>query len=163
MAWETVIDDVHTLVAGLSTATPDFRGSVPVLDFDAGTDETAVFKCSLPYDYAAGGINVQIRWMASSATSGNVIWAAEIASVTPDADDLDSMTWASVQTAAASGAPSASGETQETTIQIADGSAMDSLAAGEEFYVRITRDADNASDTMAGDAELSGVLIREQP
>lgn len=38
---------------------------------------------------------------------------------------------------------------------------MDSLAAGEAFRLKVTRDADNASDTMAGDAELIGVEIKE--
>jgi len=38
---------------------------------------------------------------------------------------------------------------------------MDSVAAGELFRIKVTRDADNESDDMAGDAELSAVEIRE--
>jgi hypothetical protein len=36
---------------------------------------------------------------------------------------------------------------------------MDSLAAGEAFRLRVTRDA--ASDTATGDAELLAVVLRE--
>ena len=38
---------------------------------------------------------------------------------------------------------------------------MDSLAVGESFRIKITRDADNGSDTMAGDAQLFAVKVKE--
>ena len=37
---------------------------------------------------------------------------------------------------------------------------IDSVTAGDGFRLKITRDANNASDTMTGDAELIAVEIR---
>ena len=45
------------------------------------------------------------------------------------------------------------------SIAFTDGVDMDSVAAGERFRIKITRDA--ASDTATGDAELTGIEIRE--
>jgi hypothetical protein len=42
------------------------------------------------------------------------------------------------------------------------GSEIDGLVAGDPFRVRITRDADNGSDTMAGDAELISIELRQR-
>ncbi len=40
-----------------------------------------------------------------------------------------------------------------------DGADMDSIAAGESFRVKVTRDA--ASDDAAGDAEILFLVIKE--
>jgi outer membrane lipoprotein SlyB len=59
-------------------ATFDTRNNIPVLDFDAGTDESAVFSGFLPASYAGGGLTVKIVFMATSATTGNMVWQAAI-------------------------------------------------------------------------------------
>ena len=38
---------------------------------------------------------------------------------------------------------------------------IDGLLAGEAFRLRVSRDATNGADTMAGDAELFGIELRE--
>lgn len=141
-------------------ATPDTRNSHPVLDFDADTDESAIFGGVLPRHYGGGGITVMIAWMASSATTGDVVWNTAVERHDDDTTDLDADSFATANAATATTA-SGSGEVQYTEIAHTSGAQMDSLAAGESFRLKITRDANHASDTMAGDAELLRVEIRE--
>lgn len=143
-------------------ATIDTRNSQPCLDFDAGTDETAVFSGVLPRHYAGGGITVALLWAASSATSGTVRWDVSIERQADEAQDLDSDGFASAQSAGGT-APATSGMLQYTDIAFTDGAQMDSLAAGERFRIKVTRDADGSggTDDATGDAELFAVEVRE--
>lgn len=144
-------------------ASLDKRNIHSVLDFDASTDETAMFGGVLPNSYAGGGLTVTIVWMASTATSGNVVWEAGIERHSDDDVDLDSDSFAANQHGGQDLAPSASGEVSYDDITFLDGAEMDSLAANESFRLRITRDADstNATDDLTGDAEILRVFIRE--
>jgi len=138
-------------------ATPDTRNSHPVLDLDPDTDEDAVFGGVLPTTYAGGGLTVEIYWTATSATTGDVVLNAAIERMNTDLD-VDSFAAAQTATSTTNGT---SGIITKTTITFTDGAQMDSLAAGEAFRIRITRDANAAGDTMAGDAELHRVVVRE--
>ena len=148
-----------------ATATFDVRamsvGNVPVLDFDAAADEYAIFAGVMPRHYAGGGLTVTIGWMATSATTGDVLWEAALKSVSDDADDLDTKSSAAANAASAATTASASGEVKYTTVTFTDGADMDSVAAGEYFQFTLTRNADGGGDTMAGDAELVFIEIRE--
>jgi hypothetical protein len=141
-------------------ATLDLRNYHPVLDFDADADEAAVFTGVLPRAYAGGGVTVYLHWAATSATSGNVVWDVSFERIGDDVLDIDSDSFAAVQsvTAAASGT---SGNVVIDTIAFTNGAQMDSVAAGEAFRLKINRDANNANDTMTGDAELVAVEIKE--
>ena len=127
-----------------------------VLDFDAGTDESAVFVGDIPQgaDLSAG-IKVVISWAASTATSGACIWAAEFEKTTGQDIDSDSFDTATTATTTTSGT---SGVVNTTTITC---TAIDSLAVGDCFRVKIRRDADAAGDTMTGDAELVAVELQQ--
>lgn len=140
-----------------SYATPDVRNSICVLDFDAAADEAAVFVDVLPRNYGGGGLTVYLHWAASSATSGTCRWGVQFERGDTDMD-ADSFATAQAATGAANGT---SGIVTTTTITMSSGANMDSLAAGEAFRLRITRDANNGSDTMTGDAQLVAVEIRE--
>lgn len=141
-------------------ATLDTRNSVAVLDFDDTTDESAVFGAVLPSNYAGGGLTVTIVWMATSATTGDVIWNADFERHQDDAFDIDADGFAGANAATGTTA-SATGEQQYTDITFTDGADMDSLAAGESFRLKITRDANNGSDNLSGDAELLRVIVKE--
>lgn len=141
-------------------ATFDTRNSVPVLDFDADADESAVFGGVLPNNYAGGGLTVTLVWMATSATTGDVVWNVAIERHEDDAFDIDSDGFAAAQAATGTTA-SATGEQQYTDVTFTNGAQMDSLAAGESFRIKVTRDADNVADTMTGDAELLRVIVKE--
>ena len=141
-------------------ATLDTRVGIPILDFDAATAEDAEFGLFMPRHYDGGGLTVTIGWMASTATSGNVKWNLAMKSVSDDADDLDTKAYAAANTVTATTA-SASGEVDYADITFTDGSDMDSIAAGEYFRMKLTRDAADAADTMSGDAELVFIRIKE--
>lgn len=159
--WQVVFTALANEPPAAAYATLDTRNSHAVLDFDAGTDESAVFRGVLPTGYGGGGINVKLIWAATSATAGDVIWNVSIERINAGAMDIDADSFATAVTATAA-ADSVSGETTETTLAFSNGAAMDSLAAGEMFRLKVLRDADNGSDTMTGDAELLAVVVTEQ-
>ena len=75
--------------------------------------------------------------------------------------DLDADSFAAVS-AVTSTAPATSGAPIYPTTTHTAGAQMDSLAVGEAFRLKVTRDADNvAADTMLGDAELICAELRE--
>ena len=136
-------------------ATLDTRNSIAVLDFDAATDESAIFSGVIP-DYAtlASGIIIRIVWMATTATSGNVRWGAQLMRCNTDLD-ADSFDTATLGTSAANGTSGI------VTVAEITATAIDGLTVGDTFRVKIYRDADDAvNDTMTGDAELIAVEIR---
>ena len=81
-------------------ATLDTRNDIPVLDFDADTDESAVFRAVMPRNYGGGGITLTLYWSASTAITGNVVWKAAFRSFTDDGDDLDTKSFAAAPSAA---------------------------------------------------------------
>jgi len=136
-----------------SFATFDTRNSVLVLDFDPLADESIVFIGCVPTNATlTSGLKVRINWTASTATSGACIWSVEFERMNTDID-ADSFATAATGTTTTNGT---SGVPNVTEITI---TTIDSLAAGEFFRLRITRDADAAGDTMAGDAELISVAV----
>lgn len=143
-------------------ATLDTRNSIPVLDFNADADESAEFGSFMPRNYDGGGITVTLGWMATdtTVTPHNCIWDVAFKSVSDDADDLDSKAYAAVNSVTDAEA-SASGEVAYAVVTFTDGADMDSVAAGEYFRLKVTRDADNGSDTLTDDAELLFVEIKE--
>lgn len=142
-------------------ATLDTRNSHVVLDFDATTDEEAVFRGVMPQNYAGGGITLKIHFMATSATSGNAVWQAAFEALA--SQDADSDGFASFQGSGQVAVNGTSGVESIATITFTDGAQMDSVAAGGEFRLKIRRDADNtsATDDATGDLELTLVEMRE--
>jgi hypothetical protein len=143
-----------------SYATFDTRNSHAVLDFDAAADEAAIFGDVLPRHYSGGGLTVTLAWAASTATTGNVVWAVSIERLQDDVDDTDADSFATAQTVTAACA-SASGELSYDAVTFTSGAQMDSLAVGEAFRIKVQRTGSSGSDTMTGDAELFRVEIRE--
>lgn len=136
-------------------ATLDTRNSIPCLDFDAATDESAIFSSMVVKNaLLTSGIIARIVWAATSATSGNVRWRVtfERRSTDADSDSFDTATEATAATNGTSGV--------ETTTEITC-TAIDNIVAGDRFRVRITRvGTDGTNDTMTGDAELYGLELR---
>ena len=128
------------------------------LGFDAATDEIAVFTFVAPSGIDLGGNQtVNIYWRADTATTGNVVWSVEVEAISPD-DTVDSDSASSYAAArtVTDAAPGTAGYITRAQITLSVAQA-DSIAAGDLVRVRISRDANNASDTMAGDAEILGV------
>jgi hypothetical protein len=141
-------------------ATLATRNAHPILQYDAATEETTSFELILPAHYSGGGLTLVIYWMATSATSGAVVWGAAIERHQASTDDLDSDSFATEQTATTTTAGT-SGQIVTTSITFTSGAVMDSLAASESFRLKVARKAADGSDTMAGDSEILNLLLKE--
>ena len=143
-----------------SFATLDTRNSHPTLDFDAAADEAAVFSAVLPRHYAGGGITAYLHYAMSSATTGDVVLTIAFERIGDGQQDLDSDGFAAAKSVTVT-VPATSGHVDIASIAFTDGAEIDSIAVGELFRIKVTRDADNAADTATGDLELCGVELRE--
>jgi hypothetical protein len=144
----------HNQPPATAFATLDTRNSIGVLDFDDATDESAAFVSIIPEAASLGsGLKIRLHWMATTATSGNVVWDVSLERMTTDLDS-DSFDTIASGTAAANGT---SGILTVTEITL---TTIDSVTAGDGFRLKVTRDANNASDTMTGDAELVVCEVR---
>lgn len=127
------------------------------LAFDAATEEAAFWEFRA-VSYASGNLTVGLSWYADTATSGDVIWGAQIAAVTPNTDtgDIEAKALATANTATDTNLGATLGRDHRIDITVSN---LDSLAADDDVWIRIYRDADAAGDTMTGDAILHGVTV----
>jgi hypothetical protein len=136
------------------------RNAHLVLVFDNTVNWSAVFPGVLPRNYEGGGLTLRLCWMAATTDTGTVKWNAQIERNQTGVDNLNSDSFAAARTATGT-APATSGILEYTEIVFTSGAQMDSLAAGESFRLKITRDAVDAGDTMADLAQLHRVELRE--
>ena len=131
----------------------------PVLAFDAATDETCYWTDVAPQGLT-GTITLYVYYAMASATSGNIIWQAQIEAVTDgDALDLDATTsFDTANTSSATAVPGTAGYIDVVAITLTN---ADSLAAGDYYRIGLNRDANNASDTASGDAYVLAVELRD--
>jgi len=138
----------HNQPPASNFATLDTRNSIAVLDFDDATDESAVFMGIIPEGASLGsGLKIRLHWAATTATSGDVRFDVQLERMTTDLDS-DSFDTVASSTATTSGT---SGILTVTEITL---TTIDSVTAGDGFRLKVTRDANNAADTMSGDCEL---------
>ena len=155
-----IFTPLHNEPPATNPATLDTRNQHPVLDFDATTNEDAVFSAVMPRSYAATtGLTVYIHYAMSSATSGDVDWDVAFERIGDQQLDIDADSFAAVQSVDNTTVPGTSGLVDIVSVAFTDGAQMDSVAVGEGFRVKVTRDA--ASDTATGDAEVLFVEIKE--
>lgn len=132
----------------------DTRNSIAVLDFNDTGTSSAVFVSIMPEGASLGsGLIISLRWMATSATTGNVRWSVSLERCNTDLDS-DSFDTAVAATATTNGT---SGIVTTTAITI---TTIDGITAGDMFRVRVQRLGSDAADTMSGDAELVAVEVR---
>lgn len=124
--------------------------AVSGLAFDAATEETAFWKFKAN-NYGSGNLTLVIRWYADTASSGDVIWGARIAAITPDTDsqDVETKALATANTVTDSHLGTTGQRVHSCSITISN---LDSIAADDLVFLAIYRDADAAGDTMTGDA-----------
>lgn len=141
-------------------ATLDTRNGHPCLDFDATTQETAIFSAVMPQHYAGGNIVVYIHYSVTTATTGTCGWDVTIERIGDQQLDIDADGWATAKTVTAVTVPGTTGNVDVVNVTLTAGATdTDSVAAGELFRIRIRRDV--ANDTTSGDAELHAVELRE--
>lgn len=140
-------------------ATFDTRNLHPVLDFDPTTNESAIFSGIMPRHYAGGGVTVYLHYAMTSAEADTVDWDVAFERIGDQQQDIDGDGFAAVQSVDNTTVPGTSGLVDIVSVAFANGAQMDSVAVGEGFRLKVTRDA--VSDDAAGDAELRLIEIKE--
>jgi hypothetical protein len=151
-----VFTALHNEPPAGSFATLDLRNSHPVLDFDAAALEIAIFRGVLDRAYGGAGVKVRLHWTATSAVSGNCQWVVNFERTA--VADLDGDAWQAPLIVAVP--PNGISGIPVVTELVASSAQMGEMQAGEMFRLRVYRNAPDAADTMAGDAELLSVEIR---
>jgi hypothetical protein len=127
------------------------------LAFDAATDE-AVFWSFRSTNYASGNLTIDIDWYADTASSGDVVWESQLAAITPNTDtqDVETKALATLNTVTDTHLGTVGQRLHRCTITASN---LDSLAIDDVVWLRLARDANNAADTMTGDAILVKVTV----
>lgn len=131
---------------------------VPGYAFDAATEEAVFFRFRADR-YTSGDVSVDLDWYADTASTGAVVWGAQLAAVTANTDSQDVETdgLATQATTTTTHLGTVGQRLHRTTVTI---TAVDSLAADDRVVLRVARVAANAADTLAGDAVLTDVTVR---
>lgn len=135
-------------------ATAGARNEHPLLAFGATVDENVVLSGVIPGEYLRDSLTVTIQWVAATATANDVVWNAAFERMTTD---IDADSFAAVQ-AVTTTAPGTSGVPVSSQITFTQAQA-DGVVPRDPFRLRITRDANSGSDTMAGDAQVLRVVL----
>lgn len=135
--------------AYVRTAGTNFPVSGLAFDASAAT-ETAYWKFPA-FSYGSGNLTCDIDWYADTATSGNIVWEAKIAAITPDTDsqDVETKAFATALTVTDSHLGTTGQRLHRASITVSN---LDSIAALDVVWIAISRLGSNASDTMTGDA-----------
>lgn len=135
--------------------------NIPVWFFD-GTVQTEYldFYGQMTSSYGGGGITLQIKWSATSVTSGSARWEAAFRRVADDAEDLD-VSQSYDYNSVTSTTTNVAGEVKYATITFTDGADMDNVVANDMFILRVRRVFDDVADTIAEDCQLHYVVIQE--
>lgn len=134
----------------LSAAQPNLQ----VLDFNDTSDEFAEICVRMPKQWDESTVTFIVYW-TTSATTGSVVWSLEAVAISND--DPIGATYGTAVTVT----DTALGTANDLHIS-AESSALTiggTPALGDLLYFKISRDANNGSDTMSGDARLIGAVV----
>lgn len=140
-------------------ATMDTRNAHPVLDFDDTVNWSAVFTGVMPRNYAGGGLTVYLHFAMATAVADTVDWDVSFERIGDQQQDLDADGFAAVQSVDNTTVPGTSGLVDIVNVAFTDGAQMDSIAVGESFRMKVTRDAVN--DDATGNAQIVAVEVKE--
>ena len=129
---------------------------VPYWTFSDTVVQQMRFAGVVPDNYASGLV-ATLYYSMASATSGKTDWEVSVMCVTPDdAADVDTDSFDTVN-AANETVPGTAGYMSELDIPLTN---ADGAAAGDLIFVKLERDADDATDdTATGDAEVRAVVL----
>lgn len=136
------------------TGYPDTRNNHPVISLTKG--DNWIFSGKMPQGYAGGTLTAVLLVAHATATTGNWGFQAEVERIAAAGQDIDSDGFDTANTGSYVAVPGTTGVMQEYTITLTN---KDSLAAGENYRIRITRLS--PSDTAAGEAQILSVELRE--
>ena len=139
-----------------SAGTPPTNGlAVPqrFRGFDAAADEALAYQIPLPSNYSSGGA-LTFRFASAAAVAGNCVWKHAYVIERPGTTDWDGVVYSAVSTSTV-----ATNGTAGVAVSVALTLGVSGAAAGDILHVFLGRDADNAADTLAGDAEYRAPLL----
>lgn len=130
---------------------------IAALAFDAATKETIYFKFHAT-NYGSGNLTLDVFWYADTASSGDIVWGAQVAAVSPDGDtqDVETKAFATANTVTDSHLGTTGQRLHQSTIAISN---LDAIAAGDIVWLALYRDAAAAGDTLTGDALFIEALL----
>lgn len=138
-------------VAACVTGTNTQKG---VLDFaDTSGGFSAQNSLLLPADWA-GNIDARIIW-STSATTGNAKWSLSTICTAVDASETDDPAFNTASTVTTA-APGTANRLQTSSISSVT---ITGCAAGESLHLKIFRDGNDGSDTIAATARLIGIEV----
>ena len=149
---------LHNEPPSASFATLDTRNQHPVLDFDGGSNEEAVFRGIMPQNYDGGGLDVILHVSHSSDITNDTDWDAQFERTSDGSLDIDGDGFAAIQSTDGTSVPGTAGIIQKITVSFTAGQ-IDGITAGDSYRLKVIRDA--VSDASTTDAELSAVEVRE--
>lgn len=123
--------------------------------FDATTDEAGWWQFRMPQNYASAPV-LKVQYSMASAITGAVYFQVQVMAVSDnDAADINTESYDTANSGNAT-VPATAGYLDEISVTLTN---ADTLAAGDYTKIRLNRDADNASDTATGDAEVVAVSL----
>lgn len=149
-----------------NACTQDTRNNHPVLDCDATTDEAIIFSDVMNRGYSAGAVTVNVHYSMTTAVAGDtpnseVIWCAQFERIGDGQLDIDGDSFHTAVCSAATTVPATSGHVDVIALAFANQAAIDGIAAGEGYRLKIYRDADGTGEDAAGDAEFRFAEIQQ--
>ena len=126
------------------------------LNFDATTDEGAVWQKRVPSNFTGIG-TLEIDFSMASGEANEVQYEAEIMCYTPTTDtaDIDTPSFAAIAEGSATTVSATAGEVYRQSITLTD----DSCAVGDLIFLKLSTDADDATnDDATGDRETLKVV-----
>lgn len=144
-----------------STAFPQLTLSNrrPVLAFDAVTQETCQWTGIAAQGFT-GTVTAVISYIMATATANLVDFEVSLEAVTDgDATDLDAVDSFDTVNSANATVPGTAGHIGQLSVTLTN---ADSIAAGDYFRLKVSRDADDATnDTATGDCHVLSVELRD--
>lgn len=127
------------------------------MDFDAATEESVFFRF-IATNYGSGNLTLDIDWYADTATSGDVVFGAALAAITPNTDsqDIETKAFATANESTDTHLGTTGQRLHHVAIAISN---LDSIANGDWCALKLYRKAAAAGDTMTGDASVVGLRI----
>ena len=115
-----------------------------------------IISGAMTANYAGGQITIRLRWKAAAIT-GAVLWQAQLIGRTTG-EQIDT----AMETARSFSATTVNGTTELTNnSELTFTSTAAELTAGDDWFIRILRKANDAADTMSGDAKLFSAQVFE--
>lgn len=163
MATTRIPLNVDTALPVPSVTMPESKyagSSIAVVSYSFDAAGTEGIQFVIPYvpAYGSGNLTVKLLWHPDTATTGDVVWGAAIAALTPETDtqDIETDAWATENTVTDTALGTTAQRLHTASVTVSN---LDSIATGDYLALRVQRLGGNGSDTMSGDGQLVGVVV----